>query len=137
MTTVTRTLPVTAVIMTASGAGYAHAPMQGHGSMPMDPAAMQQMMQDSMPKPNDSASTKDFEEVDIAMMKNMHAPYTGDAAVDFRTHMIPHHQGATDIAKFALKHAKDPDTKKMAAAIIKDQEREIGEMWAWLKKHGH
>ena len=73
----------------------------------------------------------------MLMMKNMQVAYTGDPDVDFRTHMIPHHQGAIDMAKIALKHAKDPDTMKMAEAIIKDQEREIAEMQAWLKKHGH
>jgi uncharacterized protein (DUF305 family) len=57
--------------------------------------------------------------------------------VDFRTHMIPHHQGAVDMAKVALKHAKDPATKKIAHKIVKDQEKEIGQMQAWLKKHGH
>jgi uncharacterized protein (DUF305 family) len=39
------------------------------------------------------------------------------------------------MAKIALKHAKDPETKKMAEAVIKEQEREIAEMRAWLKKH--
>ena len=73
----------------------------------------------------------------MRMMKNMQVAYTGDPDVDFRTHMIPHHQGAIDMAKVALRHAKDPETKKMAEAIIKDQEREIGEMQAWLKAHGH
>jgi uncharacterized protein (DUF305 family) len=51
--------------------------------------------------------------------------------------MIPHHQGAVEMAKVALKHAKDPATKKMAQAIVKAQEKEVGEMQAWLKKHGH
>jgi uncharacterized protein (DUF305 family) len=51
--------------------------------------------------------------------------------------MIPHHQGAVDMAKVALKHAKDPATKKIAHKIVKDQEKEIGQMQAWLKKHGH
>ena len=130
---------VAAAVLTAglAGAALAQSHTQGHGNMPMDAAAMQKMMQDSMPKPNDPASTKEFKEADLAMMKNMHAPYTGNADVDFRTHMIPHHQGAIDMAKVALKHAKDAETKKLAETIIKDQEREIAEMQAWLKKHGH
>jgi uncharacterized protein (DUF305 family) len=67
----------------------------------------------------------------------MHVPFTGDPDVDFRTHMIPHHQGAVEMAKVALKHAKDPATKRMAQNIVKAQEKEVGEMQAWLKKHGH
>ena len=119
----------------------AQTPMPGHGSMPgmagrMDPAAMQKMMQDMMPADADAASTKEFKQVHMDMMRNMHVPFTGDADADFRKHMIPHHQGAIDMAKVALKHAKDSDTKKMAQKIIDDQEKEIGEMRDWLKKHG-
>src|SRR4051812_37953822 len=48
---------------------------------------------------------------------------------------IPHHQGAIEMAKAALDHVKDPETKKMAQKIIDDQEKEITEMRDWLKKH--
>ena len=89
-----------------------------------------------MPSPKDPPSTADFKQAHKAMMKDMHQPFTGNTDVDFRVHMIPHHQGAIDMAKVALKHAKDPETKSMAQKIIDDQEKEIAEMQAWLKKHG-
>lgn len=88
-----------------------------------------------MPSAADAPSTTEFKASDIKMMQGMSAPYTGDADVDFRTHMIPHHQGAIDMAKVALKYAKDPETKKMAQTIIDDQEKEIADMQAWLKAH--
>jgi uncharacterized protein (DUF305 family) len=70
-------------------------------------------------------------------MKNMGvAPYTGNPDVDFRTHMIPHHEGAIAMAKVALKYANDDETKKMAQKIIDDQEKEVTDMQAWLKKNG-
>lgn len=103
------------------------------GSMQSD---MQKMMADMQPAPGDAPSTKDFKEADMAMMHNMHVAYTGNPDVDFRTHMIPHHQGAIDMAKVALKHAKDPETKAMAQKIIDDQEKEIADMKAWLAQHG-
>ena len=99
-------------------------------------ADMQKMMADMMLRPGDAPSTKDFKDADITMMHNMHVAYTGNPDVDFRTHMIPHHQGAIDMAKVALKHAKDPATKQMAQKIIDDQEKEIAEMQDWLKNNG-
>lgn len=39
------------------------------------------------------------------------------------------------MAKVALKHAKDPATKAMAQKVVDDQEKEVGEMEAWLKKN--
>jgi uncharacterized protein (DUF305 family) len=83
-------------------------------------------------------STKEFKAVDMTMMKNMDAaPYTGNPDVDFRTHMIPHHEGAIAMAQVALKHANDAGTKRMAQKIIDDQEKEVADMQAWLKKNGH
>ncbi|WP_311274630.1 DUF305 domain-containing protein [Methylobacterium sp. WCS2018Hpa-22] len=103
-----------------------------HGAMPgKDMGSMESMK----PDPKDNASTKDFKAADMAMMKDMDVAYTGNPDVDFRTHMIPHHKGAVAMAKVALKHAKDPATKEMAQKIIDDQEKEVGEMEAWLKKN--
>jgi uncharacterized protein (DUF305 family) len=144
MKTITKTIAALAITAVA-GVAYAQTSHQGHGSMSMsgnmlmgqmDPAAMQKMMQDMIPSPNDPASTKDFKAADMQMMHNMHVPYTGNPDVDFRTHMIPHHQGAIEMAKVALKHAKEPETKRMAQKIIDDQEKEIAEMQDWLKKNG-
>ncbi len=100
----------------------------------MDPAAMQTMMQGMMPSPSDPEPVRDYKSADMSMMHAMNVPYSGNPDVDFRRKMIPHHQGAIDMAKVALKHAKDPETKKMAQKIIDDQE-EITEMQEWLKKN--
>ena len=138
-----KTMVAAAATASIAGIAYAQSSHQGHGNMPMsgttgsmDPASMQKMMQDMMPAPNDAESTKDFKASQMAMMKNMHVPFTGNPDVDFRSQMIPHHQSAVEMAKVALKHAKDPETKAMAQKIISDQEKEIAEMQAWLKKHG-
>ena len=97
---------------------------------------MQKMMQDMMPAAERPGLHEGLQAADMEMMHDMHVPYTGNPDVDFRTHMIPHHQGAVEMAKVALKHAKDPETKRMAQKIIDDQEKEIAEMQDWLKKNG-
>ena len=48
--------------------------------------------------------------------------------------MIPHHQGAIDMARIVQQHGDDPQTKAWAEQIIAAQEREIVEMEAWLKE---
>lgn len=84
-----------------------------------------------------SASTQAFEDAGEKMMKNMSAPpYTGDTDKDFVSHMIPHHQGAIDMAKAELKYGKDPELKKLAKNIINAQHDEIGFMQRRQEKHG-
>jgi uncharacterized protein (DUF305 family) len=46
--------------------------------------------------------------------------------------MVTHHQGAVAMAKTALTHGADPDTKKLARAIIDGQSAEIAQMSAIL-----
>lgn len=41
------------------------------------------------------------------------------------------------MAKVQLAHGKDPEIRKMAEKIIADQEREIAEMQASLKKNAN
>lgn len=60
------------------------------------------------------------------MMRNMHAPgYTGNADIDFLAMMIPHHEGAVEMARLELIHGRDPLTRKLAEEIIASQVVEI------------
>jgi uncharacterized protein (DUF305 family) len=60
------------------------------------------------------------------MMHGMHAPgYTGNPDVDFLAMMIPHHEGAVEMARLALKHGRDPLTRRLAEDIIAGQTAEI------------
>jgi len=66
----------------------------------------------------------------------MNVPLTGNADVDFARGMIPHHQGAIDMAKIVLTYGKDPELRKLAEAVIAAQDSEIAFMKAWLAKNG-
>jgi uncharacterized protein (DUF305 family) len=84
---------------------------------------------------NDDAE-KAFKEVMDKMHMSMNMDYAGDPDVHFIKSMIPHHQGAIDMAEVELKYGKDPQAKAFAEKIIKAQKAEIDEMNAWLKEHG-
>ena len=69
------------------------------------------------------------------MHSGMAIPYTGNADVDFARGMIPHHQGAIDMAQVQLRHGKDPAMRKLARDVIKAQEKEIQFLRQWLAQH--
>ncbi|MDX3809116.1 CopM family metallochaperone [Bosea thiooxidans] len=102
---------------------------QGHGSGTMD------MKMDNSAS-TDSAATKGYKEANMKMHKDMDIAYSGDADADFVRGMIPHHQGAIDMAKVVLAHGKDPEIRKLAESVIRDQEKEVALMREWLKKNG-
>ena len=63
------------------------------------------------------------------MMKDMHAPgYAGNPDIDFLAMMIPHHEGAVEMARLALVHGRDPATRRLAEDIIASQVVEIESM---------
>jgi uncharacterized protein (DUF305 family) len=62
------------------------------------------------------------------------APMNGDSDHDFVTMMMPHHQGAIDMAKAELLYGKDPVIRRLAEEIIVDQQSEIQAMQLWLSK---
>lgn len=77
-----------------------------------------------------------FMEANDRMHQTMAIEYTGNADVDFIRGMIPHHQGAVDMARIVLEHGSDPEVKKLAEAVIAAQEAEIKWMQDWLAKNG-
>ena len=84
----------------------------------------------------ESAATAAFKAANMKMHKDMEIAFSGNVDADFVRGMIPHHQGAIDMAKVVLAHGKDPALKALATSIIADQEKEIATMRAWLKASG-
>lgn len=63
------------------------------------------------------------------------APMNGAPDHDFVTMMIPHHQGGIDMAKVLLVQGTDPEMRRLAQAIVTDQQNEIELMRLWLERH--
>ncbi|MFZ6678775.1 DUF305 domain-containing protein [Undibacterium sp. Tian12W] len=63
------------------------------------------------------------------------APMNGQSEHDFMSMMIPHHQGAVDMAKAVLLYTKDPAVRNLALGIIAEQQNEIKLMQLWLQQH--
>jgi len=93
-----------AVVLTAASA-RAQAPPHPHGEM----SAFDRMMAESMSR----------------MDQDMSIAHTGDPDRDFAAMMIPHHQGAIDMAKAELQYGRNPVLRRLAEGIIVEQQQEI------------
>ncbi|MPW22428.1 DUF305 domain-containing protein [Paraburkholderia sp. CNPSo 3157] len=68
-------------------------------------------------KENDAAMTK--------MMTDMSIKPTGDIDRDFVTMMVPHHQGAIDMAQAELRYGHNEQLRRIAQEIVVEQQQEI------------
>jgi uncharacterized protein (DUF305 family) len=62
------------------------------------------------------------------MMNDMTLKPTGDVDADFVAMMVPHHQGAIDMALAVLRHGRNPQIRRLAQEIIVTQQQEIAAM---------
>jgi hypothetical protein len=69
---------------------------------------------------NDAAMSK--------MMKDMAPKPTGDVDHDFVAMMVPHHQGAIEMAQAVLRYGHNEQVRRIAQEIIVDQLQEIAAM---------
>lgn len=90
------------------------------GTMKMDMGGMDQAHQDL---------AMGMDETNTQMMQAMMA---SDIDVAFVCAMIPHHQGAINMARAELKHGDSQWARDMAQKVIDAQEQEIADMLSWL-----
>ena len=107
----------------------------GKDSMMKDMQSHMSQAMQSMP-----AQTGDTQKGLQQAMMTMHGPMmqgamAGDADVAWICAMIPHHQGAIDMARAGLKGADNAESKRLAEETIQGQEREIAKLTAWLEKN--
>ncbi len=85
-----------------------------------------------------AAATSPYVKEVMAKMMSMHdgmmdaSKLNGNADHDFLRMMIPHHQGALDMAESYLKFGKDEKVRKLAREIVVAQKKEIAQMEKWL-----
>ncbi len=97
--------------------------MEGMGGMDM-----------SKPKGSQGPASLAFAKANSDMHTGMAIEFSGNTDVDFAKGMVPHHQGAIEMAKIELQYGKDADMRKLAEGIIAAQESEIKFMNEWIAK---
>jgi uncharacterized protein (DUF305 family) len=115
---------VTALSLALAAPAVAQQGHQGHRAAPTT----------SQRAATESPSTPEFRAANERMHRDMGIAYSGNADRDFAAGMIPHHQGAIEMARIQLRHGTDPEMRKLAEEIIRAQEVEIARLRAFLAR---
>jgi hypothetical protein len=111
------------------------APARGQQAPPGPAPALTQPI-GAKPTGSDADEAKAIRDANSKMHSAMVGlPPSGNADHDFIASMIPHHQGAIDMATVELQYGRDDETRRLAERIIATQQQEIAEMNTWLAKH--
>lgn len=148
MNIIKNALLATTVLAAMSAPVLAQDAMAGHdmsGDTAMAPAlpeictsaeGMSSDMAMSMDHEMDQAHMDLMAGMDETNKQMMDAMMVEDIDVAFVCSMIPHHQGAINMAKAELAHGDNQWAKDMAQKVIDAQEQEIADMIAWLEGEG-
>jgi len=111
----------------AAASGHAHG--HGHGAAhAATPETHASLLADA------GKLQAEYDAIMARMHSNMALMSSGDADVDFIRGMIPHHQGAIEMARLVLSHGDDPQAQGLARNIIRAQKAEIAWMHRWLER---
>jgi len=90
------------------------------------------------PHNHETAQAGSFDALMARAMERMHKDMaiasSGDPDRDFAAMMIPHHQGAVDMAKVELQFGRNPVLRRLAQGIIVEQLQEIEVMQRELRQ---
>jgi uncharacterized protein (DUF305 family) len=115
-------LATAAAIACLSAASSSAEAQQANTPVSTAPSVSQQHLADEAPLLSENSVAMD------KMMAGMNVKPTGDVDVDFAATMIPHHQGAIDMALAELRYGKNEQLRRIAQEIIVDQQQEIAAM---------
>ena len=80
---------------------------------------------DTRAGPDEKAFLLANDQVMTKMMEDMTREPSGDVDHDFVTMMVPHHQGAMDMAQLELLYGRNEQLRRIAQEIIVEQQQEI------------
>jgi uncharacterized protein (DUF305 family) len=114
-------LATTASVTATSFAFAGNPPRAGHvrKAIPIQYMADRSKLSEEQPFLSENAAAMN------KMMTDMTVKPTGDVDRDFVAMMVPHHQGAVDMAKAELQYGNNERLRRLAQEIVVAQEREI------------
>ncbi len=110
-----------AAIVSTAAFGQSAPPLHHHGSH--DPASTAHVANAALAA------------INARMHADMEIPPSGNPDIDFARGMIPHHQGAVDMARWVMEYGTDPELRALAQEIVAAQEKEIAFLQDWLARN--
>jgi uncharacterized protein (DUF305 family) len=115
LTSLTTTASIAAALLVMT-----HQPASAQGMrMPMQTVA------DQPSQSGEAAFLSENQSAMNRMMADMAVKPTGDIDRDFVAMMVPHHQGAVDMARTELKYGRNQQLRGLAQTIVANQQRQI------------
>jgi uncharacterized protein (DUF305 family) len=75
--------------------------------------------------------------MDTMMIKMSNIPAAKSVEANFILEMIPHHEGAVEMAEYEIEHGKDFTMIQLAKSILAEQHIEVQQMRLWLQRPIH
>lgn len=76
-------------------------------------------------RPEETSFLSENDKAMTTMMEEMSIKPTGNVDQDFVAMMVPHHQGAIDMAQAELRHGHNEQLRRIAQEIVVEQQQEI------------